>query len=707
MHMILGSPPTGGWTVLPVLALVSVLGAACGDSSAGAASTTGSGGASATTTSSTVTGLVGTTTTGTTSTGAGGMGGATSVGTTSTTTGGGTATTATTVGGTGGGTGGTTSAGSSTTGTGTGGAGPMPCATPADCPGVDSACALRTCVAGACGVFDEPAGFLAGPQVSGDCKKAVCDGNGAAVTVVDDTDIPSDGNPCTQDLCTSGQPSNPPAPADSSCGPGGQLFCDGAGSCVGCLADADCGAATACATPSCAGGRCATSYVPAGQGDPGGQTAGDCQRIVCNGGGGTMSVADDTDVPDDGNPCTLDACSAGVPGHTPLPAGTGCGPSLECDGVGGCVGCLVDADCGTNTACATYLCQAGACVTDDTPYGTGDPGGQVQGDCQRIVCNGLGGTTSAPDDTDVPDDGNPCTLDACSGGVASHTPLPAGTSCGAGLVCSGTTCEPGCYIGVTVYAPGAAEPGDACQACDPAASTSAWSPVADGTVCATGATCVSGACTCPGAHDGVSRRRMREPVGRQQQLRHLRQRLRTASGHLHPGVLQQRLLPVPARHVLPAGVLQLAPLRQRQLWVLWPRLQCQRDLLPRHLPVHVAAGYAGGHLQRALLRRGDGPPQLRWVRGAVRGRQDVRVRAVHVTRPLVLAPPFAPTKAGAAPRPSRAPPSGSPRRPRRRGGSGPPPRGRRAAPRGRTRKRTVLASPPRWLPSKARSKPRV
>jgi hypothetical protein len=62
---------------------------------------------------------------------------------------------------------------------------------------------------------------------------------------------------------------------------------------------------------------------------------------------------------------------------------------------------------------------------------------QVAGDCRVQQCDGQGSTTSIPDDTDLPDDGNPCTIDICTNGAISHTAVSAGVSCGGGRVCDG------------------------------------------------------------------------------------------------------------------------------------------------------------------------------------------------------------------------------------------------------------------------------
>ena len=104
------------------------------------------------------------------------------------------------------------------------------------------------------------------------------------------------------------------------------------------------------------------------------------------------------------------------------------------------------------------------------------------------------------DDTDVPDDGNPCTTDGCSGGVMQFFPI----TCGAGLTCHGGACVSGCVIGGAFHAPGAANPGNPCEVCDPAASTGAWSNESgaacdDGNPCTTGDSCTNGVCVGSGS----------------------------------------------------------------------------------------------------------------------------------------------------------------------------------------------------------------
>ena len=58
-------------------------------------------------------------------------------------------------------------------------------------------------------------------QTTGDCKQNQCDGAGTTVVVNLDTDVPVDGNQCTNDVCASGTPSNPPSAILTSCNQSG------------------------------------------------------------------------------------------------------------------------------------------------------------------------------------------------------------------------------------------------------------------------------------------------------------------------------------------------------------------------------------------------------------------------------------------------------------------------------------------------------
>lgn len=55
---------------------------------------------------------------------------------------------------------------------------------------------------------------------------------------------------------------------------------------------------------------------------------------------------------------------------------------------------------------------------------------QVIGDCGRIECDGAGEAQTVPDDSDLPNDNNACTLDGCESGVKTSEQVAVGTPCG-------------------------------------------------------------------------------------------------------------------------------------------------------------------------------------------------------------------------------------------------------------------------------------
>ena len=305
------------------------------------------------------------------------------------------------------------------------------CVGSGDCPGTDSECQTRTCDFNACGASNKLAGTALTQQRSGDCQRNVCDGNGGTTSVADNNDTPVDGNACTQDLCTSGVPTNPFLPAGASCNQDGGIKCNAMGQCVACLSPSDCpNPGNECKTPTCTAGACGFSFVAGGT-PLANQTPGDCQVLQCDGNGGTTSVADNNDTPVDGNTCTRDVCTSGVPTNPPQSARAICnqnGGSM-CDGAGQCVGCLSPSDCpNPGNECKTPTCTAGTCgfsfVAGGTPLAN-----QTPGDCQVLQCNGNGGTTSVADNNDTPVDNNACTQDLCIGGIPTNPLLSEGTSC--------------------------------------------------------------------------------------------------------------------------------------------------------------------------------------------------------------------------------------------------------------------------------------
>jgi len=392
-----------------------------------------------------------------------------------------------------------------------GGADPSPeCTSPSTCPAPQGACLEATCADGRCGTSPLASGTTVGGGAAGDCRKNVCDGDGAVIPAPDDTDLPADGNACTRDQCSAGAPSHPAEEAGTACAQDGGTLCDGAGACVQCLGAADCpGSDSECATRTCTGGACGTTFTPLGT-PLAAQVAGDCRLSVCDGAGGTNWEPLEGDLPSDGNACTEDVCSIATPLHPPVAAGATCsgpGGGVVCDGAGACVQCLGAADCpGSDSECATRTCTAGACGTAFAPAAT-PVASQVAGDCLQNVCDGDGGIVGASLATDVPVDGDDCTDDLCLGGTPSNPPSAAGTACaqGGGAVCDGAgVCVP-CNVGADCASRVCSD--HVCQAatCTDLVTNGFETDVdcgggtcpacADARVCAIGPDCTSGVCT--------------------------------------------------------------------------------------------------------------------------------------------------------------------------------------------------------------------
>lgn len=313
-----------------------------------------------------------------------------------------------------------------------------------------------------------------------------------------------DDNPCSIDGCNAGTCEHQPNQDDPTCS------CETPADCTQLPMDDD------CRTRACTDGVCSLELADAGtELNDTQQTMEDCQLLVCDGSGGSVSISDDTDIPVDGLDCTADECVAGVPSNPPLPAGTGCAAG-ECNDSGQCVGCNGPGDCGGSTSfCQMVTCDSGVCGLVLTPEGTDVPGVQTSGDCQVVQCDGRGNEASVADDTDLPaDDGIGCTDEVCTSGVASH-PAAVGQACDDALFCTANdSCNAAAdCVGVGDPCPGADgdsncaetcnEASDACNAPDPNGSA-----CDDGLFCNGADTCSGGACMhagspCPGPDGDV------------------------------------------------------------------------------------------------------------------------------------------------------------------------------------------------------------
>lgn len=274
---------------------------------------------------------------------------------------------------------------------GVGGSG-VECTQDDQCP-ADTPCATHSCSPnGTCQVSLVPAGTPVAGSVVGDCRAFVCNGAGTSTEQADDSDLPDDGDDCTDDLCVNGAPQHPLKPADSPCGvTGAGLYCNAAGQCVGCEAADEC-SHNDCQTPTCVSNICGTTLLPAGTEVLDASPA-DCTHEVCNAMGQTVVEADADDAPTDNNACTTDSCAGTVPTFVDLNNGDMC-PTGFCY-FGMCSECGIDTNCPVG-ACQTTTCNGGMCAAPTTlPDGTtcGATAGDAccMGMCQPGGCGTGGG----------------------------------------------------------------------------------------------------------------------------------------------------------------------------------------------------------------------------------------------------------------------------------------------------------------------------
>ncbi|APR81951.1 Hypothetical protein A7982_07300 [Minicystis rosea] len=291
-----------------------------------------------------------------------------------------------------GGAGGTTSSSSSSTG-GDGGA-PIACATLADCPGVDTDCQHRACTAGQCAVAFEPLGTPLPAQTDGDCHLAICDGAGAPIAVSDDGDVLADDNPCTADVCNAGMLQHPALPAGTSCSGSNGTKCDGNGACVECIADTNCPAGV-CWMGHCPALPCADGVKDGTETDT--DCGGSCPN-KCEIGQHCLSDNDCYSHWCLGGSCIhLDGCSDFVKDGTETD--TDCGGPI-------CIPCGAGLKCLGNWDCGSHICNGGVCAAATCKDGVEngletdvDCGGgcspclvgnkcKVGSDCQSGVCSG-------------------------------------------------------------------------------------------------------------------------------------------------------------------------------------------------------------------------------------------------------------------------------------------------------------------------------
>jgi len=233
------------------------------------------------------------------------------------------------------------------------------------------------------------------------------------------------------------------------------------------MTPSDCpGADSECGVRTCNGGVCGMDILINDQ-PLSSQIYGDCKTVKCDDKGNKVVVDDDADVYDDGNACTKDECTNGVPGNSPDMGMCG-PPGAMCDMSGACVQCLADTDCGVITA---PKCMSGKCVPE-------------------ICANAVKDTA----ETDV-DCGGPCL--PCTATKACK----AGTDCVSGQ-CLNKTCQP------STCSDGTKNGNETGVDCGGAECLSQGSSCDDGDGCKSPADCKSsvckmGVCEAPSCTDGV------------------------------------------------------------------------------------------------------------------------------------------------------------------------------------------------------------
>ncbi len=361
------------------------------------------------------------------------------------------------------------------------------CTIAADCSGADDFCKTRTCTNQMCGLDLTPAGTdLPSGQTSGDCKIVECNGQGNSVPNPDNTDLPVDNNPCTEDKCTAGVPSHPNEAAGTPC-PNGT--CNGMGACE------KPNGATCMMGAQCQSGFCADGY---------------CCDVAC---GQTCKSC--------GVPGLLGQCSTVPAGFTD----DTCQTTKFCDGSTGAGSCINKfangAACLSNTYCANNFCVDGVCCntncvglcqacsaalkgsgTNGTcgPIAAGtDPGNE----CATQVASTCGttGACSGSSTCSIYPSGTTCAAQSCAGSTQSNTDtcngmgtcVDAGSTSCAPYTCGATTCKTSCavdsdclsthYCSVNVCVPKLAN-GNTCSATNQCTSGACVDSVCCNTGCA-------------------------------------------------------------------------------------------------------------------------------------------------------------------------------------------------------------------------------
>jgi hypothetical protein len=179
-----------------------------------------------------------------------------------------------------------------------------------------------------------------------------------------------------------------------------------------CVTAADCaGTNDECQTRTCIDGICGAAHTSYGV-LVSGQILGNCQSNVCNGSGGVITIADDSDAPANSNDCMSVSCSGGTASTAYLPANTLCGTNggAICNGAGQCVVCIPGETqpcySGPEGTDGVGVCQAGTKTCQEDGSGFDECTGEILPSPE--MCNGLDDDCDGMVDEGVLEEGISC-----------------------------------------------------------------------------------------------------------------------------------------------------------------------------------------------------------------------------------------------------------------------------------------------------------
>jgi FG-GAP-like repeat len=204
------------------------------------------------------------------------------------------------------------------------------------------------------------------------------------------------------------------------------------------------------------------------------------------------------------NPCQVCIPSEASGDWTDQPPGTKCGTTGTqfCSGGACLTACLIGSSLiAPNALSPDNPCQSCQPIQSSsawTDLALGSPCADGGGICTLGGCESgcqIGGVFFA---NDTPSPTNKCQGCQPALSTTSFSPLtgvPLGGDCGSGAYCYKGTCVSGCAIGGATEVPGEIDPANACQSCQPSVNPTGWSDVPSGTKCGpSGAVCLGGAC---------------------------------------------------------------------------------------------------------------------------------------------------------------------------------------------------------------------